>query len=72
MTTREELIAAVKAHALDHYEDGGWDVIIECWDDEQIAEQIGDAKTVQGALRKFEGVVGVYADREADARNSAF
>lgn len=68
------LVEAVKAHATAHYNDGGWDVVVECWDDQQIAEQIvqcaaGDATR---AVDAFRGIVDVWADRQADARNSAF
>lgn len=68
------LVEAVKAHATAHYDDGGWDVVVECWDDQQITEQIvrhaaGDATR---AVAAFAPVIDVYADRQADARNSAF
>lgn len=69
---RQELIEQVKAYALEHYEDGGWDVVVECYDDAMIAEVIGKARTLKGALAKFKTVVSIYADRQADARNSAF
>jgi hypothetical protein len=66
-----ELVAAIKAYALKHYEDGGWDVVIEAWTDEQIAETIGKASTLRGAIWKMNRIVAVYADRQADARNSS-
>lgn len=65
--TKQDLVQAVKDHATEHYNDGGWDVIVECWDDDQIAETIGQARTVKGALAKFAAVVDVWADRQADA-----
>ncbi len=46
-----DLIRAVKQYALEHYERGGWDYIIECYDDREIAELIGNAKTVAGAIK---------------------
>lgn len=61
----QELIQAVKAHALAHYEDGGWDIIVETWSDEEIAEQIGKATTINGALRKMRQIVSIYSEREA-------
>jgi hypothetical protein len=70
--TTQPLIDAVKAHALAHYQDGGWDVIVETYDDGMIAEQIGKARTPAGAIRKFAPLVDVWADRQADAINSAF
>lgn len=30
------MIAAVKAHAKAHYSEDGWDVIVECYEDEEI------------------------------------
>lgn len=70
-------VTAVKAYALAHYEEGGWDVIVECWDDQQIADAIlnaiGPIRTVEQAIAHFrDGVVAIYADQQADARNSAF
>lgn len=69
---RQALIDAVKAHALANYEEGGWDVVVECYSDEDIDTVIAGARTVAGALRKFSAIIDVYADRQADAVNSAF
>lgn len=70
----QDLVRAVKDHAVEHYNDGGWDVIVECWGDNQIANIIeaGDAKTVKQAIKCFKPMVDIWADRQADARNSAF
>jgi hypothetical protein len=70
--TTEELVAYVKQYAMDHYEDGGWDVVVECFTDAEIEERIGKARTPKGAIRKFASLVDVWSDRQADARNSAF
>jgi hypothetical protein len=70
--TTAELVEAVKDHALAHYNDGGWDVIVECYEDAEIAAVIGKARTVKGAIAKFRGAVDIYAEREADAEISAF
>lgn len=35
-----EIVEGVKAHALAHYNDGGWDVIVECWTDAEIGEHV--------------------------------
>lgn len=66
----EELIAAVRAYALAHYEVKSWSYIVECFDDEEIAEEIGNAKTPEGAI----GMVGQWVDMHysyaEDIRNS--
>jgi hypothetical protein len=69
---RVALVGEVKRYAEAHYSDGGWDVIVECWSDADIAEAIGRARTLAGAIRKLRTFVSVMADRQADARNSAF
>jgi hypothetical protein len=43
---QKQLIAAVKAYALEHYNHGAWDVLIECWSDEDIASRSGIAEGV--------------------------
>lgn len=67
VTVSEMLVVAVKRHAVEHYEDGGWDVVVECWSDKEIAEHIRGAKTVAEAIKKFATVVSVWAERQADA-----
>jgi hypothetical protein len=69
-TSDAEIVAGVRAYCREHFNDGGWDVISEAWSDEQIVEAIGWAETVPGALKKMRGVVSVYADQQADAKNS--
>ena len=66
------MINGVKAHAQANYDKGGWDVIVECWSDEQIYEATKTCRTISGAVRELSGVVSVYADQQADAINSAF
>ena len=67
-----DLVAALKQYATDHYNDGGWDVVVECYTDDEIADRIGDAKTLDEAVDAFDALIDVWRDRQADARNSAF
>jgi len=78
------LAQEVMDHALAHYNEGGWDVICEAWDLEQIKAACVRYDRHTGRkiyLRALSGVlwdsilldcVSVYADRQADAINSAF
>lgn len=70
----ETLIEFIKSTAEQNYEEGGWDVVVECWDDNRIDDYLTEvgATTHEQALEAFENLVGVWADRQADARNSAF
>ena len=64
-----ELIAAVKKHAEAHYEDGGWDVVVECWSDQELCGHIiqAKAKTEKQAIMSFSSLVSVWSERQADA-----
>jgi hypothetical protein len=63
----------VMAHAKAHYTDGGWDVIVECWDNDELNELLADCHGIEHeAWRVLESLVDVWSDRQADARNSAF
>ena len=73
----EEIIQGVKDHAMAHYEDGGWDVVVECYTDDEIVDYLERHATypgcepvtdVAGAVAAFEDVVSVWADRQADAK----
>ena len=68
------LIQALKRHAHTHYEDGGWDVVVECFTNDEIAEVLeeAEAETLNDAIAAFSFMVDVWADRQADAKNSAF
>ena len=69
-----ELVQYVKDYANFHYNDGGWDVIVECWADKDILKVLtrDNATTEEEALASFKDVVAVWADRQADAENSRF
>ena len=63
---RRELIAAIRNHANKNYS-RGWDVVVECYTDGEIADVIGRARTVKGALAKFSAIIDVVSDRQAEA-----
>lgn len=67
MISEQEMVAAVKKHAEEHYNDGGWDVIVECWSAEDIAKAIEGCTSAKEAIRLVGRIVGVYAERQADA-----
>ena len=66
-----EMVASVKAHAAENYTKG-WDLIVESFEDSEIAIRIVGSRDLAEALAKFSVDIDVYQDRCADARNSAF
>lgn len=71
---RQELIDAVKAHALANYETGGWDFVVECWDDAEIAEALAEAgaATEAEAIAAVAETAGLLDERRQEVRAEIF
>jgi hypothetical protein len=72
--TQAEIIQAMKDWCMDNYEKGA-DTMVECWsteDYERLFSFEGEARTEKQAWKTLKSIASVYADRQADARNSAF
>jgi len=66
-----ELIAAVRAHARAHYNDGkGWDEIEEAFTDEELIEHLGNARTPAGAINAIGALVKIRHERAEDIRST--
>lgn len=59
------LILAVKDHAKENYANG-WDEIVECYEDEDLREIIGLARTSKGAIKKVAAVVSLRNEVRRD------
>jgi hypothetical protein len=64
------MVDAVKAHAKAHYEEGGWDFVIECWSDDMIDEEIGLARSNATAIKRVGAAVGAVDSYRADIINA--
>jgi hypothetical protein len=63
-------VAAVKDHALAHYTEG-WDTVVECWTDEEIAAEIAGAKSAAAAIKRMGVIVDIIEDRRTENRAEA-
>lgn len=68
------LVKAVRAYALENYETGAWDVVVECWEDAQIAEVLTDegCTTVDEAIAAMQEIMDPFAAYREDIQNTAF
>lgn len=71
MSTEREMIDAVKAHALAHYNDKGtrWDYVVECFDDKDIADRICRCTTTDGAIQKMKLEADTYYEGSLNAQD---
>ena len=70
--TMDEMVAAVRAHAVKNYTDGVSDIIAETMDRDDIVAAIGKARTLKGAVRNVRRSVSDYAEYRADICATAF
>jgi hypothetical protein len=66
--SKADLIAAVRDHAVANYEKDGFDFLVECWTDEEIANAIKGAKSKTAAIAAARKAVKLLADARQDAR----
>jgi DNA-binding LytR/AlgR family response regulator len=71
-TALSNMIDAVKAHALKNYERDGWDIVIECYSDDDIAEIIKTARTPGGAIKMVRAEIKPGADYRDEVRSEIF
>jgi hypothetical protein len=67
-----DFTAAVKDYALAHYETDGWDYVVECYSDDEIAGIIKNCRTEKGAIKTMRARVKPRADYRADIQAEAF
>ena len=60
------LVRAVRYFAETHYEQDGWDIVVETYEDADILEAIGDATTEADAIRAVRSAVQPQASYRAD------
>lgn len=65
------LIRAVREHALANYNEGGWDYVVESYEDGDILEDIGDAATVEEAIARVAKMVGILDEHRKEIRATA-
>ena len=63
-------VEAVKQHAIDNYNEGGWDFVVECWADDEIEIAIATATTAEQAIAIMEQEVGPLADQRAEIQST--
>lgn len=65
-----KLVEAVIEHAVDHYEVEGWDILVECWDDEEIWSWIEGATSEKEAIRLAAQALKPIHDRRREIINA--
>jgi hypothetical protein len=73
-TTIQQMVDAVKAHAVKNYEQDGWDYIVECWEDSEIEQELvkENCQTVVQALYVFADIGNLFDSRRREVMAEIF
>lgn len=65
------LVGAVQSHAQAHYEQGGWDFVLECWEEHDIFAYLAEADfDLDKAIAEIGWSVGVIDDYRTEIQNA--
>lgn len=67
-----ELVNRIRQHALTHYEEDGWDILVECWSTNDILDCIGDAQTFEQAIIRISDTLSLIDGYRAEIQGEAF
>lgn len=73
--TQAATLEAIKTYCLKHYNDDFYySTIIECYEDDELLAELKslNVRSLNGFIEATRPVREIYADRIADAKNSAF
>lgn len=70
----QELVQGVRNHAQAHYEEEGWDYIVECFSDDDIAEVLDREQVTDlpGAIKTLRGIVRILDERRREVMAEVF
>ena len=71
-TTELTWVERIKRHALTHYNEDGWDILVECWTDEYIADHIRGCKTYEEAVITISNSLSVMSSYRAEIQAEIF
>jgi predicted methyltransferase len=62
----KDIINAVREYALANYTRSGWDILVECWSDEDIYEIVAKNKSPVSAIKKVRDHLRPLADYRSE------
>ena len=68
----ERLIISVRIHAEDNYGKEGWDFLVECWSDEDIARMVRGCLNSSEAIASCRRSTKLMAERRAEVEAEIF
>jgi hypothetical protein len=70
----DQLIDGVKKHALEHYEENGWDIVVECFGRDELIPLLREAgaATLEDAIEAVGEIAKLHDERRREIRSTAW
>jgi len=69
----QDFIYFVKQYAMDHYSSGGWDEVVEAWEDGDILEYYSEAEgNTKKAFKEIKETLKLRREYAEEIRSTAF
>lgn len=70
----EQIAKQIMEYAQEHYEEGGWDYVVECHTIESIVQALNEnyLTTLDSGLRYFQEAYGIYGEMRQESKSYAF
>ena len=65
-------VAAIRKYAVEHYNQDGWDILVECYEDAEILEEIIGATSEERAILMIQSTLKILHEHRADIQAEAF
>ena len=66
------MIDKIRKHAQEHYEEDGWDILVECYEDKDIADIISTTQNLDEAIKLVAARLKPQAEYRADIQAEIF
>lgn len=70
MNNIDTLLDSIRQHAITHYEEDGWDILVECWSDDDILEVIGDSTNFEEAIITLSDTLSTINEYRQEIQNA--
>jgi hypothetical protein len=68
--SKETWIDRIREHAATHYEEDGWDILVETWMDEDIIEVIDECESYEEAVYVLVDILSTINEYRQDMSES--
>lgn len=71
-TVGKDVIAKIRKHAIENYNTGGWDYLVECYSDGDIVLLVAECDSYEACIAKLAKLLKSKDDYRSEIQSTAF